>query len=339
MDTTNKYLQTEWFEATNIPGVNYAIKIYPNADRGGEAWITLSLSTGGAAKVRANVRLSIESARWSYEYVHVFEKDINNIGNTYCKTCDLLCPPYIVDGKMTVKCEGILSIERQSDDVASNNKLKKNEFWGKTWNGIDTDFTIVVGEETFPVSFYIFPDFLFFMDNYFQIHKLVLAAHSSIFEAMFNSDSNETTIESQMEIVDFDLDIVKLVLEIIYDRNVPTTLTMEQKMNILQFSHKYDIQKIKVGIQGRDSVILQFKFQDSIEASLAENISFKTVCQITKFAFSINSVNLQKRCEAFLVASYRMGLDVSDLHFLEKDFALKVLKTSLYWYISQVFEK
>ena len=166
------------------------------------------------------------------------------------------------------------------------------------------------------------------MDNHFQVHKLVLAAHSPVFEAMFNSDSNEA-IENQMEIVDFDFDIVKLAIELIYDRQIPT-LTMEQKMDVLKFFDKYDVRKLKVGTHSRNSVKLQFNFQDSMEASLAEVISFKTVCQITEFAFSFNSTNLQQRCEDFLVASDRMNLAVEDLHLLDKDFALKVLKTSLY---------
>ena len=67
-----------------------------------------------------------------------------------------------------------------------------------------------------------------------------------------------------------------------------------------------------------------------MEVFLAEDISFKTVCRITNFAFSINSTNLQQRCEDFLVASDRMNLAVEDLDLLDKNFALKVLKTSLY---------
>ena len=84
------------------------------------------------------------------------------------------------------------------------------------------------------------------MDNDFQVHKLVLAVHSSVFKAMFKSDSNET-IENQMEMVDFDFNIVKIAFEIIYGRQIPA-LTMEQKMDVLKFSQKYDIQKLKVGL-------------------------------------------------------------------------------------------
>ena len=57
------------------------------------------------------------------------------------------------------------------------------------------------------------------MDNQFQVHKLVLAARSSFFKAMFKSDSNEA-IKNKTEMADFNFDIVKLALEIIYGRNI-----------------------------------------------------------------------------------------------------------------------
>ena len=76
------------------------------------------------------------------------------VGGQCFKTDDLLDPPYIVNGKMTVKCEGILSVERKFDGVADKNQWGKNGFLGMTWKDNDNDFTIVVGEESFPVSFF-----------------------------------------------------------------------------------------------------------------------------------------------------------------------------------------
>ena len=152
---TENTLKTEWFEAINIPGVNYAIIIYPNV-YARQTWVALSLKTGKEAKLHATLRLSIESAGWSGKYVRLFEKNMNPLGGTCCETDDLLFTPYIVNGKMTVKCEGILSVERKSDEVARENKWIKNSFLGMTWNGTDTNFTIVVGEENLPVSFFTF---------------------------------------------------------------------------------------------------------------------------------------------------------------------------------------
>ena len=77
---------------------------------------------------------------------------------------------------------------------------------------------------------------------------------------MYFSDSNET-IGNQVEIVGFDFETVKLALELIYGRQIPT-LTMEQKMDILKFFDKYDVRKFKVGpprIFG-DSLKSQYNF-------------------------------------------------------------------------------
>ena len=155
------HVQTGWFEASNIPDVKHSIEIYSNYNKGERTWIGLRISNRNEAKVNSDYRLSIESADWSAELVNVYNKKVEAFGSYLCKTDDLLGAPYIVNGKMTVKCEGILSVERKSDAVADDNKWRKNGFLGMTWNGTDTDFTIVVGEESLPVSFFRYRVFLF----------------------------------------------------------------------------------------------------------------------------------------------------------------------------------
>ena len=151
-------LSSSWFEASNIPGVKYALGIFPNGqseDKRGQTWITLAICTGKEAKVHADVRLSIEAAGWNYRLVQVYQNALGG-GSTCCATKHLFYPQYIVDGILTIKCEGILSVERTSDSVDASDvdeKWRNEGFLGNIWSGNNTDFNITVGEESLRVSF------------------------------------------------------------------------------------------------------------------------------------------------------------------------------------------
>ena len=62
---------------------------------------------------------------------------------------------------------------------------------------------------------------------------------------MFDSTMKES-VENQMEIIGFEFETVQLAVELLYGRKLPA-LTMDEKMHLLQFFDKYDIQKFEVG--------------------------------------------------------------------------------------------
>ena len=64
---------------------------------------------------------------------------------------------------------------------------------------------------------------------------------------MFESGMKES-VENQVEIIDFSFETVKRALEILYGRKIPPSSTMDEKMNLLQFFDKYDVQKFKVSV-------------------------------------------------------------------------------------------
>ena len=73
-----------------------------------------------------------------------------------------------------------------------------------------------------------------------------------------------------------------------------------------------------------------------MEATLVENISFKTVCKIANLSLITNSMDLQKRCKAFLVACHRSDRIVEDLDLLDDGFLVQILKSSKYDVIATV---
>ena len=131
----NKNLTTEWFEASNIPGMKYYLMIDLGGTAGKEqTGIYLIISPGKEAKVHADFILSIESTGWSKKLVRDFEQH-QGWGGTFCEPYQFFGPPYIVDEKIIIKCEGILSVERTlnlvTDEIQQENECGFGNFLGE----------------------------------------------------------------------------------------------------------------------------------------------------------------------------------------------------------------
>ena len=152
MNTSGECLTTDFFEASNIRGVRYRLKLYPNEN--GKTWLYLGIHIGKETKVLADIKISIESADWSYKDSYEFVKN-QSFGHKCCDTYQLSFPFYMVDGKLTVKCEGILGVERKlncADADSDGDKRKMEGFLGSIWSGNSTDFVIMVDGKCIDVS-------------------------------------------------------------------------------------------------------------------------------------------------------------------------------------------
>lgn len=76
----------------------------------------------------------------------------------------------------------------------------------------------------------------------FPCHKLILAARSSVFDAMFSHDMKEQ-IRNRVEIEDLDVNIVKDMIDYIYSGQV---IELESKASgLITAAEKYDLQELK----------------------------------------------------------------------------------------------
>lgn len=159
-DSINGCIKTEWLEASNIPGVKYYLKIYPNGNcdiRRRQAWIFLYFSIGKEVKLQTDYQFFIDSAGWSAK-AHLREcvrSDlcISGWGETFCATDQLISPRLIVNGKLTIHCQGILKVERKTIAAFDDeHKWKNDGFLGNILNGTRQTFAIVVGDQTLQVS-------------------------------------------------------------------------------------------------------------------------------------------------------------------------------------------
>uniref|UniRef100_A0A914XT19 BTB domain-containing protein n=1 Tax=Panagrolaimus superbus TaxID=310955 RepID=A0A914XT19_9BILA len=89
------------------------------------------------------------------------------------------------------------------------------------------DFTIIVDEKEI------------------DAHKNVLAARSLVFARMFESGMKEAE-ENKVEIKDFPFEIVEAAIKLCYHHSLVPYITLNDKMLILQFFNKYDIQSLKI---------------------------------------------------------------------------------------------
>ena len=154
-DLYGEGLVTEWFEASNIPGVQYRLKLYPNGnchEYEGDTVVLFGVSMGKETKVHADIKFSIESAGWSSEQSYEC-KATKSRGVICCGTDELFYPDFLVDGTLTIKCEGMLIVEKTVD---CDNTWKMQGFLASLWSENETDFTIVVDGKSIKVSiFYI----------------------------------------------------------------------------------------------------------------------------------------------------------------------------------------
>uniref|UniRef100_A0A914PGB2 Uncharacterized protein n=1 Tax=Panagrolaimus davidi TaxID=227884 RepID=A0A914PGB2_9BILA len=103
-------LFSEWFDASNIPGVEYCIGIYPNnPEHEGETWIHFAISSSeDKLNIDAVFNMTIKSANYVFKKHHIFEEE-DCVEEKLCTTEELFDPAkrFIVDGEMTIYMEGI----------------------------------------------------------------------------------------------------------------------------------------------------------------------------------------------------------------------------------------
>ena len=157
-NSNGEFLVSEWLEASNIPGVSYRLKIYPNGDEEKnekQTWLFLSVRLGKETKVSTDMKFSIESTGWSGGYSCEYAE--NESWGIKCFDTDKLFESHIINGKLTLECTGILSVERKlncADADSDGDKWKMEGFFGSLCNGIGSDFAIVVDGKCIDVSFF-----------------------------------------------------------------------------------------------------------------------------------------------------------------------------------------
>uniref|UniRef100_A0AC34FMJ8 BTB domain-containing protein n=1 Tax=Panagrolaimus sp. ES5 TaxID=591445 RepID=A0AC34FMJ8_9BILA len=292
-----KHLRSSFFKVSNIPGVEYYLSIYPNDDDClGGTGIYLCLRFTDKIKIEASYNFIIESANYIVKRESVYQKT-NGWGVACCTPGELfdLEKRFIFDGKFTIKMDGILTVEKDMPQKAETFVNYHDDLSLELWNQEeDKNFTIAAdGKEI-------------------TVHRCVLATRSPVFTKMFESGLKEAR-EKKVKIEDFSFDIVEKAIKLCYHHSLVPHTSLDDKMKLLQFFDKYDIQQLK----------------NNLEAYLITVINELTVCRLATCSLLSNSPKLEGKCAKFLQSCFGTK-PIADFDLLDRDFALKLLKNAFY---------
>lgn len=145
-----------------------------------------------------------------------------------------------------------------------------------------SDMAIVIGEKKIPV------------------HKIILAANSPVFLAMFKTNMSES-MNKQIVVTDTEVDVMEKVINFMYTGVIHPTLDIDALISILEVADKYEIMTL----------------QKLCEQKLSEKIRIENVLEILDRISLYRVPQLRKIITSFMVnnKSTIVGLEgFADLH-------------------------
>uniref|UniRef100_A0A914Y052 BTB domain-containing protein n=1 Tax=Panagrolaimus superbus TaxID=310955 RepID=A0A914Y052_9BILA len=128
---------------------------------------------------------------------------------------------------------------------------------------------------------------------------------------MFESGMKEAE-ENKVIIEDFSFEIVEAAIKLCYHHSLVTNTTLNEKMILLQFFDKYNIQSLK----------------ENLESYLISEINESNVCLLTNCSLLSNASKLEEKCTKFLRDCFKSTKPICDVDVLDKNFALNLFKNA-----------
>uniref|UniRef100_A0AC35GTS8 BTB domain-containing protein n=1 Tax=Panagrolaimus sp. PS1159 TaxID=55785 RepID=A0AC35GTS8_9BILA len=286
----DEFLVTPIFDASNIPGIGYQIRLHPARVLPGEPQTMtfyFLVSVGNEKEVYGNYTVEIKSANFSETHTLNYQStDTQSFGKRIAPRNELFNPEnrFFVDETLFLQFSGVLKVFRP--DGCYNCKKQRAQSLGDLfWFNGDQDFKILVGDNMEILA-----------------HKSILSLRSEVFRRMFQSPFLET-IESKIAISDFYFETVHAAIHLCYDREIEHIFDVSLGVELLRFFDKYLMDDLK----------------KLVEYRLIPEINVINVCQLSLFALNFNAFELENECLKFLGKCSKEGIMISDLDIFHKD--------------------
>ncbi|XP_063985335.1 TD and POZ domain-containing protein 4-like [Diachasmimorpha longicaudata] len=147
----------------------------------------------------------------------------------------------------------------------------------------------------------------------FRAHKIVLAARSSVFSAMFEDEETEEDMENEVIIKNMEPEVVQAMLEFFYSDKVEN-LKVELAYELLEAANKYDVEDLA-------NVCVKF---------LDENINTENAAKIFFYGDLYHSEKLKQRAFDFIAKHLSEVVESQGYKEMEEEdprLAVKLLRT------------
>uniref|UniRef100_A0A914PFX2 BTB domain-containing protein n=1 Tax=Panagrolaimus davidi TaxID=227884 RepID=A0A914PFX2_9BILA len=215
------YCKSDIFKA-GIPGVTFALRLYPNGEEIGndKTYVYLSLYKGMMESVDCNFKVSIKNTTFSkifhrsFEYSHLWggilgcRKEFNNPA-VFCE--DNL----IIELEGTMKGRGI-KIEKKKHVPLIQALADRG----------DMDLTLHT------------------RDQETKVHKYVLINRSPVFTKMLENKEDEF-----IELSEFSTFVVNTVIDFCYGKDIKSLINLKNAIEFLRFSDKFKMEDLKNTIE------------------------------------------------------------------------------------------
>ncbi|KAK0076854.1 hypothetical protein PV325_004762 [Microctonus aethiopoides] len=176
-----------------------------------------------------------------------------------------------------------------------------------TWRGFNEPKRSVYGDlYSHLKNFLTVPDLsdtmIIIDEKEIPVHKIILAAYSPVFLAMFKTDMTESA-DKQIIITDIEVDIMQKVVEFMYTGTINPVPNYDILLSILKVADKYEIKDLKV----------------LCEEKLSEKITVENVLEILEKSSLYGGPLLTKSVSYFMVKNKLSIIKLEDF----EDFLLK----------------